>query len=106
MTSTQMSHSVQATNLADILERVLDRGIVVAGDITISLVGVELLSIKIRLLIASVDKAMEMGINWWENDPYLTTKARELSDQNKILQDRLERLEAQVQTTSTGRSKK
>ncbi|NCC31508.1 MAG: gas vesicle protein [Chloroflexia bacterium] len=96
MASNQLQHSVQSTNLADILERVLDRGIVVAGDITISLVGVELLSIKIRLLVASVDKAMEMGINWWENDPYLTTKARELTDENKALQERIERLEAQV----------
>jgi hypothetical protein len=92
----QMQHSVQATNLADILERVLDRGIVVAGDITISLVGVELLSIKVRLLVASVDKAMEMGINWWEHDPYLTTKARELTDENRALHERLERLEAQI----------
>ncbi|MBP1467056.1 gas vesicle protein [Candidatus Chloroploca sp. M-50] len=96
MASNQLQHSVQSTNLADILERVLDRGIVIAGDITISLVGVELLSIKIRLLVASVDKAMEMGINWWENDPYLTTKARELTDENKALQERIERLEAQV----------
>ncbi|WP_129674933.1 gas vesicle protein [Candidatus Chloroploca sp. Khr17] len=96
MAANQLQHSVQSTNLADILERVLDRGIVIAGDITISLVGVELLSIKIRLLVASVDKAMEMGINWWENDPYLTTKARELTDENKALQERIERLEAQV----------
>ncbi|MEI6180281.1 MAG: gas vesicle protein [Chloroflexales bacterium] len=97
MASSQLQHSVQSTNLADILERVLDKGVVIAGDITISLVGVELLSIKLRLLVASVDKAMEMGINWWENDPYLTTRARQLTDENQALQDRIARLEAQIQ---------
>jgi hypothetical protein len=95
--SNQLQHSVQSTNLADILERVLDKGIVIAGDINISLVGVELLSIKLRLLVASVDKAMQMGINWWENDPYLTTRARELTDENRQLQERIERIEAQLQ---------
>jgi hypothetical protein len=94
--SNQLQHSVQSTNLADILERVLDKGIVIAGDISISLVGVELLSIKLRLLVASVDKAMQMGINWWENDPYLTTRARELTDENRILQERIERIEAKL----------
>lgn len=92
-----MQHSVQSTNLADILERVLDKGIVVAGDITISLVGVELLSIKVRLLIASVDKAMAMGINWWEADPMLTTRAKDLQLENHALQARVERLEARLE---------
>ncbi|NNJ11149.1 gas vesicle protein [Chloroflexales bacterium ZM16-3] len=96
MPSTQLQHSVQSTNLADILERVLDKGIVIAGDISISLVGVELLSIKIRLLVASVDKAMQMGINWWENDPYLTTRARELTEENRELHERIERIEAKL----------
>ena len=59
------------TNLADILERVLDKGIVIAGDIQINLLDIELLTIKLRLLVASVDRAREMGINWWENDPSL-----------------------------------
>ena len=67
-----MEHSLQTTNLADILERVLDKGIVIAGDITISLVEIDLLNIKLRLLIASVDKAKELGINWWEADPKLS----------------------------------
>jgi uncharacterized protein YlxW (UPF0749 family) len=96
--SSSLQHSVQSTNLADILERVLDKGVVIAGDITISLVGVELLSIKLRLLVASVDKAMEMGINWWEHDPYLTTRARQLTDENHALQARVERLEAQIES--------
>jgi len=89
----RMEHSVQANTLADILDRVLDKGVVIAGDVTISLVGVELLNIRIRLLIASVDKAIEMGINWWENDPYLTTRAAQGDMENKALHERVERLE-------------
>ncbi len=80
-------------NLADILERVLDKGIVIAGDIQINLLDIELLTIKIRLLVASVDRAREMGINWWENDPSLTTEAQDLIDENQELRERLERLE-------------
>jgi len=95
--STQaIQHSLQVTNLADILERVLDKGIVIAGDIRIDLVGIELLNIKIRLLIASVDKAMEMGINWWETDPMLSSKARQLTEENETLRERLERLETRL----------
>lgn len=75
--SEELKHGIKATNLADILERVLDKGIVVAGDIQIKIADIELLTIKIRLLIASVDKAMEMGINWWQTDPYLSSKAQE-----------------------------
>jgi hypothetical protein len=85
--------SIQTTNLADILERVLDKGIVIAGDITISLVRVELLSIKIRLLIASVDKAKEIGIDWWERDAALTARAQNLEDQNQQLAQRLTHVE-------------
>ena len=94
----QMVHSIQATNFADILERVLDKGIVIAGDIKISLADVELLNIKIRLLVASVDKAMEMGINWWQSDSYLSSEARqaELEKENKTLRERLELLEARI----------
>ena len=62
----------ESTNLADILERVLDKGIIIAGDIRVNLLDIELLTIKIRLLIVSVDKAKEMGIDWWESDPFLT----------------------------------
>ncbi len=96
MPNPRMEHSIQATNLADILERVLDKGIVIAGDITISLVDVELLNIKLRLLIASVDKAMQMGINWWESDPYLSTRAHQLDEENRLLRERLDRLEARL----------
>lgn len=75
MPEQRITHGIQATNLADILERVLDKGIVIAGDIRIQLADVELLNIKIRLLISSVDKAKELGITWWEADPYLSPKA-------------------------------
>jgi hypothetical protein len=92
----QPTHSIQATGLADILERVLDKGIVIAGDIKIQIADIDLLTIKIRLLVASVDKAMEMGINWWQEDTYLSTKAREkeLMQQQETVEARLEKLEA------------
>src|SRR5919106_527869 len=77
----------ESTNLADILERVLDKGIVIAGDIQINLLDIELLTIKLRLLIASVDRAREMGINWWESDPSLQAMERGEGDGR----DRLER---------------
>jgi len=79
-----MMHATNATNLADILERVLDKGIVIAGDIKIQIADIDLLTIKIRLLIASVDKAMEMGINWWQTDSYLSSKAQESEKEERI----------------------
>jgi Gas vesicle protein len=92
----------ESTNLADILERVLDKGIVIAGDIQINLLDIELLTIKLRLLIASVDRAREMGINWWETDPSLMAMEQgdddreELEKENRELRERLERLEQRV----------
>ena len=96
MQNPRMEHSVQAVGLADILERILDKGVVIAGDVTICLVGVELLNIRLRLLIASVDKAMEMGIDWWKSDPTLSSEAGNMLEQNRILQERLDRLEQLV----------
>ena len=95
------THSINATGLADILERVLDKGIVIAGDIKIQIADIDLLTIKIRLLVASVDKAMEMGINWWQEDTYLSTKAREkeLMQQQETLEARLQKLENLNQQT-------
>ena len=92
------THSINATGLADILERVLDKGIVIAGDIKIQIADIDLLTIKIRLLVCSVDKAMEMGINWWQEDTYLSTKAREkeLLVYQESLEARLEKLESQI----------
>ena len=76
-----------STQLADVLERVLDKGIVIAGDIQINLLDIELLTIKLRLLVASADKAREMGIDWWEGDPFLSNRKR------GKLEDRIKRLE-------------
>src|SRR3954453_11961560 len=81
-------HRRQSTNLADIVERVLDKGIVIAGDIRVNLLEVELLTIRIRLLIASVDKAREIGIDWWEYDPSLSSSQHELAAENRRLPER------------------
>lgn len=92
----------QPANLADILERVLDKGIVIAGDIRVNLLDIELLTIKIRLLIVSVDKAAEMGIDWWRNDPMLNSSAQELALENRDLRERLEALESAKEERSRG----
>jgi hypothetical protein len=90
------SHS-QGSNpaqLADVLERVLDKGIVIAGDIKINLLDIELLTVKLRLLIASADKAREMGIDWWEGDAFLSRSSGNGDDD--VLERRLRRLEAKA----------
>ena len=95
--------------LADVLERVLDKGLVVAGDIKINLLDIELLTIKIRLLIASADKAREMGIDWWAHDPQLSSKAKGQQDkldadkENQKLKQRIEQLESRLNDL-TGRA--
>lgn len=88
--------STAGSTLADILERVLDKGIVIAGDITVSVGNVELLSIRIRLLISSVDKAREIGINWWESDPYLSSRTQELLTTNQLLLEKVHHLEQEL----------
>ena len=85
-------------NLADILERVLDKGIVIAGDIQINLLDIELLTIKLRLLIASVDKAKEMGIDWWESDSSL--QKLDSGDESKQLRERIDKLERRLEETT------
>ncbi len=99
-----LSAPPQPANLADILERVLDKGIIIAGDIRVNLLDIELLTIKIRLLIASVDKAQEMGIDWWRNDPMLSSKEEGLTEENRRLQARIEELEAGSSSSATSRS--
>jgi hypothetical protein len=88
-------HSIQSTNLADLLERVLDKGIVIAGDIKIKLVDVELLTLQIRLVICSVDKAKEIGIDWWgSNSAFASQSPREqFTDEYADIRERLTRLE-------------
>jgi hypothetical protein len=108
----------EQANLADILERVLDKGIVIAGDIQINLLDIELLTIKLRLLIASVERAQEMGINWWEGDPALSSPRdseadkddedheeggrKQLEQQNQELRERIERLEQKLEQQPQG----
>jgi len=96
MAETELKTSTGGSTLKDVLELVLDKGIVIAGDIQIKLADVDLLTIKIRLLICGVDKAKEMGINWWESDPFLSSKAREIeADEEKAkLEARVKELEA------------
>jgi Gas vesicle protein len=95
--------STPGSTLADVLERVLDKGIVIAGDISVSVGSTELLNIRIRLLISSVDKAKEIGINWWESDPHLSSQSRELMETNRQLQSRLESLEAELKVLQAAR---
>jgi hypothetical protein len=94
-----IGHSVTTSSLADLLERILDKGIVIVGDIKVRLVDVELLTIQVRLLIASVDKAQEMGMDWWLQNPDYTSKAKAQKDQGlefDKLKDRIAELEQKV----------
>jgi hypothetical protein len=96
----------QPQNLADVLERVLDKGIVIVGDIQVRLLDIELFTIKLRLMVASVDRAKEMGINWWEGDPFVSSLEEEdrrallnggdSAGRHDELEQRLTRLEEQV----------
>jgi hypothetical protein len=90
-----MSHAIQTSTLSDVLERVLDKGIVIAGDIKVKLVDIELLSIQIRLVICSVDKAKEMGMDWWVNNPVFSSQPQRdpLEATVERLEQRLARLE-------------
>jgi hypothetical protein len=95
-TQHRMTHATQTSNLADILERVLDKGIVIAGDIKVKLVDIELLTIQIRLMIASVDKAREMGMDWWIRNPDFNSKGaqQEKTAELEALRQRIAKLEA------------
>ena len=88
--------STRGDTLADILERVLDKGVVIAGDIRISLVDIELLTIQIRLVICSVDKAKEMGMDWWVNNPAFCSKAQQQVNAPAEIEERIARLEASL----------
>ena len=84
--------SESATNLADVLERVLDKGVVIAGDIKVNLLDIELLTIKLRLIVASVETARGMGLRWWETDPWLAGGDAE-DEEHRSLVERVRRLE-------------
>jgi hypothetical protein len=96
-------------SLADVLERVLDKGVVIAGDIVVNIVDIELLSLKLRLFIASADTAKQMGMDWWSRDPFFSGGAAQvpsggetarLEAENRELRERLERLERAVAAAS------
>jgi hypothetical protein len=115
MASSSIGQSTSGSSLGEILEKILDKGVVIAGDISIAIADVELLTIKIRLIVASIDKAEEMGIDWWKTDPSLSSKAKkeqealeakkkqeeltklQLEEQNKKLLERLNNLEAKLE---------
>jgi hypothetical protein len=102
-----MTHAVETTTLADILERVLDRGIVIAGDIRIKLVDVELLTIQLRLVICSVERAKEMGMDWWERSEFLSSKARNGQEpQIEELKARIQELESRIAISPTADGEK
>ncbi len=90
MPNQTVEHSLQSATLADLLERVLDKGIVIAGDIRIKLVEVELLSIQLRLVVCSVDKARELGLDWWTNNSALNGRT------DGSIEDRVARLESMI----------
>jgi hypothetical protein len=86
----------RSSTLADVLERVLDRGVVIAGDIVVQILDRELLTLKVRLLIASVDTAQRMGIDWWTTDPFLNAQAASIERENHELRSRIEDLERRL----------
>jgi hypothetical protein len=96
----------RAHGLVDILDRVLDKGLVVAGDIKINLANVELLTIQVRLLVCSIDKAEQIGLNWWRNDPRLSSASPYASLRPGQLEDRLDRIERTLEGLAKKRSPK
>jgi hypothetical protein len=100
----------RSDSLADLLERVLDKGVVIAGDIVVNVLDIELLTLKVRLLVASVDTAQQLGIDWWKSDPFLTggqrqdlqglrSGNRDLERRNHELEERVRRLEAALESS-------
>jgi hypothetical protein len=108
--ASSLARGREPDSLADVLDRVLDKGVVIAGDIRISLLDIELLTIKLRLLIASADKAKELGIDWWAHDPELSSNAQkrkqlDAARESDALRRRVEQLESRLNTLSgDGRS--
>jgi hypothetical protein len=95
--------SHRPSGLVDVLDRVLDKGLVVAGDVKISLAEVELLTIRIRLIVCSIDKAVEIGLDWWKHDHHLAAGGRDLAGENRALREQLQALERKVAALDGGR---
>jgi hypothetical protein len=94
--SIQVGHA-RASGLVDVLDRVLDKGLVIAGDIKISIAEVELLTIRIRLMVCSIDKAQQIGLDWWKYDRHLSLGTDEVSAENERLREQVRRLERQLE---------
>jgi hypothetical protein len=92
----------RSTGLVDVLDRVLDKGLVVAGDVRISLAEVELLTIRIRLIVCSLDKAQEIGLDWWKYDHHLAPGRERLSAENEALKRQVRQLERRIASLSQG----
>jgi hypothetical protein len=97
----ELVNPTRTHGLVDILDRVLDKGLVVAGDIKINLANVELLTIQVRLLICSIDKAEQIGLNWWRTDPRLTTHPV-MAVASPEVESRLARIEEQLTRLASG----
>src|SRR5215472_17659179 len=98
---TAPTNSHRISGLVDVLDRVLDKGLAIAGDIKVSLAEVELLTIRIRLIICSIDKAQEIGLDWWKYDRHLTPGKNRLSAENEELRKQIRLLERKVASLST-----
>jgi hypothetical protein len=92
----QVGHA-RGSGLVDVLDRVLDKGLVIAGDVKISIAEVELLTIRIRLMVCSIDKAEQVGLDWWKHDRYFTKGSDELATENERLREQVRRLERQLE---------
>jgi hypothetical protein len=90
----------RSSGLVDVLDRVLDKGLIVAGDIKISVAEVELLTIRIRLMVCSIDKAEQIGLDWWKHDRHLSLGRHQLAAENELLRDRVRLLEAKLASTA------
>jgi hypothetical protein len=100
----QVGHA-RASGLVDVLDRILDKGLVVAGDIKVSIAEVELLTIRIRLLVCSIDKAEQIGLDWWKHDRHLSMGNKELVSENQELREQIRRLERRLEG-SPGRAER
>jgi hypothetical protein len=96
--SIQVGHS-RSSGLVDVLDRILDKGLVIAGDIKVSIAEVELLTIRIRLMVCSIDKAEQIGLDWWKHDRHLSMGSDELTAENEKLKDQIRRLERQLEAS-------
>src|ERR1700712_2120984 len=89
----------RSTGLVDVLDRVLDKGLVIAGDIKVSIAEVELLTIRIRLLVCSIDKAEQIGLDWWKHDKHLSMGSKALASENDELREQIKRLESRLEAS-------